>query len=269
MIVASGRMKIQVHRFRQAVCGYVGINPKVCCNSPREMENFYPTNFDSKSECGKSLVKSNIVTIGSYPFIARIGFINLNNGIVNYTCTGTIINERTILTTASCALETHQDYILHSVLLGEFDTNTNPDCNIIFCAHCTKSYNVSFVIKHPNYNPQTLARNIALIRLDEAVSFTLTIQPICYSTRQLITVGSLSLLVGWGKASIDQDEITNEQRALPMELLPIGHCTEFVDKGINVEMCAIGQQVPCSNFNGSPLIRRDENAYELVTHLKL
>lgn len=52
-----------------------------------------------------------------------------------------------------------------------------------------------------------------------------------------------------------------------MELLPIRDCTEFVDKGYNVEMCAIGQQVPCSNFNGSPLIRRDDNAYELVTCL--
>ncbi|XP_063977866.1 chymotrypsin-like protease CTRL-1 [Diachasmimorpha longicaudata] len=257
---------LPVHRFRQAVCGYIGTNPKVCCNNPGDVKNnpYDPRALDPKMECGKTLVRSNVVTIGSFPFLARIGFINLSDGTLAYPCTGTIINERTILTTATCALATSEEYKLHSVILGDFDTSENPDCNPLFCAHCASSYNISFVIKHPNFEAGKFERNIALIRLDESIMYTLTIQPICYSDRTYITVGSQSTLIGWGSVSNDKEQSPPVQQSLSMQLLRLQDCAEFVNQGMSVEMCAIGRQNPCPGFSGSPLIKRDGNGYTVI-----
>ncbi|XP_011310969.1 vitamin K-dependent protein C-like isoform X2 [Fopius arisanus] len=209
-------------------------------------------------------MRSNVITIGSFPFLARIGFINLSDGNLEYPCTGSIINERTILTTATCALATSDEHKLHSVMLGDFDTSQNPDCNPLFCAHCATSYNISFVVKHPNFEAEKFERNIALIRLDESIIFTLTIQPICYSDHPYITVGSQSALIGWGSVSNDKEQSPPVQQSLPMRLLPLQDCAEFVNQGMSVEMCAIGRQDPCSGFSGSPLIRRNGIGYSVI-----
>lgn len=66
----------------------------------------------SNAECGKSLLRSNVDVVGRYPFVARIGFIGFD-GDIRYSCAGVIINERTILTTASCALAKSANYKLY------------------------------------------------------------------------------------------------------------------------------------------------------------
>lgn len=60
----------------------------------------------------------------------------------------------------------------HSVLVGEFDSAENPDCNELFCAHCARSYNISYVVKHSNFRSDLYEYNIALIRLTESINFT-------------------------------------------------------------------------------------------------
>ncbi|XP_008551865.1 phenoloxidase-activating factor 1-like [Microplitis demolitor] len=262
---------IPIHRFRQAVCGYVGKTAKVCCNSPRDIGNYNPDysnkNPDHSSDpkprdCGQSLIRSYTSTLGAYPFVARIGFINLCDGSIKYPCTGTILNERTVLTTATCALANSDDYKLHSVLIGDFDTSTNPDCNKLFCAYCSQSYDISYVVKHPNFKAETYERNIALVRLNKSIAFTLTAQPICYSDQQYITIGSTAILVGWGKLS---DNIkSTEQQILPIKILQTQNCDEFMSQGFDVELCAVGYQDPCSGFSGSPLITRDGSGFTVI-----
>lgn len=71
------------YRLRQAVCGYDGTRMKICCSVDNYSERPIYTNQDayltytqssSKSQCGRSLIRNNIDNLGSYPFVARIGF---------------------------------------------------------------------------------------------------------------------------------------------------------------------------------------------------
>lgn len=69
------------YRLRQAVCGYDRTRTKICCSvdsySERPIytnQDAYLTQLSSRSQCGKSLIRNNIDSLGSYPFVARIGF---------------------------------------------------------------------------------------------------------------------------------------------------------------------------------------------------
>ncbi|XP_035729995.1 venom protease-like isoform X1 [Vespa mandarinia] len=275
-VILMKRNELSIHSLRQSICDYSGLRPKVCCDisySPRSIlpEQNIISLLESKSnnKCGKSLIKNNIDIFGSYPFLARIGFINLQTGHMKYPCSGTIINERAVITTASCALANSQIYKLYSVAVGEFNTETDPDCNPLFCGHKIQHYNISYIIKHPNYCPDTFANNIALIRLEKPIHFEVTAQPVCLLPKEIyIRTGSNAVLIGWGKLSNQKDLLTMQQE-LKMILLPKENCMDFSNQGYCVELCASGETEPCSAYNGSPLLYKYGDTYFLVNRLFL
>jgi len=73
-------------RLRQAVCGYDQTRVKICCSIddyPTDQSTYINVNDSDASysmrpsldvQCGKSLIRDNVSTVGSYPFVARIGF---------------------------------------------------------------------------------------------------------------------------------------------------------------------------------------------------
>nr|XP_050847379.1 brain-specific serine protease 4-like isoform X1 [Vespula vulgaris] len=294
------RNELPIHSFRQSICDYSALRPKVCCDvssyssRPLSPEQNIRSLLESKSncECGKSLIKNNIDTFGTYPFLARIGFISkytiyrslphqygalqisililfhlivdLQKGNMKYPCSGTIINERTVITTASCALANSQIYKLYAVAIGEFNTETDPDCNPLFCGRNVQLYNISYIIKHPNYCADTFANNIALIHLEKPIHFEVTAQPVCLLPREIyVKAGSNTVLIGWGKLS-NQKDLSTMQQELKMTLLPKQNCWDFLNQGYSVELCASGETEPCSAYNGSPLLYKYSDTYFLV-----
>ncbi len=61
---------------------------------------------------------------GAYPFIVAIGH-NLKDTI-RYSCVGSLINRRYVLTAAQCHSEPNP---IVEVLLGEYDFTRDPDCD--------------------------------------------------------------------------------------------------------------------------------------------
>lgn len=51
------------------------------------------------------------------------------------------------------------------MVVGEFNIGTVPDSNI-------QKLNISYVIKHPNYQAESFANNIAMLRLKEPIQYT-------------------------------------------------------------------------------------------------
>ncbi|XP_066589102.1 phenoloxidase-activating enzyme 1-like [Prorops nasuta] len=270
------RNELPLHRFKQAICGYDGSKPKVCCgfgaitNYPDYSS--YPGYPESTStslnqptidcNCGKSLIQSDLNTLGSYPFLARIGFINILTGETKYPCTGTILTNRTILTTASCVLTNAANYKLRNVLIGEYDISTDPDCNSLFCGHKAQKYDISYIIKYPTYDSENYQNNLALIRLKKSIDFTVTAQPICLLSNA-INPGNNAILTGWGKFSRGKKS-SDVQSGFSMTILPSAECRYFAEKGLCVDTCAIGNHEPCSGFNGSPLIHKHLDTYFLA-----
>ncbi|XP_015593955.1 chymotrypsin-like protease CTRL-1 [Cephus cinctus] len=270
MLGLMNQKALPVHRFRQLICGYLGTFPKVCCEITRDITN--PI-FESQKpvsklwpdwNCGKSLIRSNLETLGTYPFVARIGYINTATEETKYPCSGSILNDRTILTTATCALATTDTYKLNSVLVGDFNSQTDPDCNILFCGLPAQTHEISYVVKHPEFDAQTFRNNVALLRLKSSMNFTVTTQPICISTDQeYYNIGRTANLIGWGKMSNEKEKELEQQR-LTMKLLAKEDCSNYLKRGLSVELCALGEQEPCSGYSGSPLVQKHGNTYILV-----
>ncbi|XP_017765560.1 PREDICTED: chymotrypsin-like protease CTRL-1 isoform X2 [Eufriesea mexicana] len=189
--------------------------------------------------------------MGTYPFVARIGFIS-NIGEMKYPCNGVILNQRTILTTASCALAKSRNYKLNSVVVGEFNIDTVSDSNI-------QKLNISYVIKHPNYQTETFANNIAMLHLKESIQYTVIAQPVCFLPRDgYINVGMNAILVGWGELA-NQRMRSCKQQHLEMKIVSTEECKNYYARGLIVELCTIGDEMPCSGYNGSPLILKHGN----------
>ncbi|XP_051164671.1 chymotrypsin-like protease CTRL-1 [Leptopilina boulardi] len=260
---------LPVSRLRSLICGYTESSLKVCCDRPEGLVDAI-SDLESSPypvwnlQCGQSLIRSNVETLGSYPFAVLVSFVNTVNRAVIYPCVGTIINERTILTTATCALATYGNFQLHSVVVGEFDISMDPDCNALFCSHEARHYPISYVIKYPSFESDTYTNNIALLRLTTSIEFTVTAQPICLPPDQLIVNdGKIGTVIGWGKLSLQRDK-PSIQQLLRMKLIPIQECSQYLNRGLSVEFCAKGEQEPCSGYSGAPFITREGDNYFLI-----
>ena len=70
------------------------------------------------------------------------------------------------------------------------------------CFRCLFSfivYDIEDVIKHEQYNSQTLDNDISLIQLKDEVDFTDFIRPACIpEPNTIITFGTKVLISGWG-----------------------------------------------------------------------
>lgn len=95
-----------------------------------------------------------------------------------------------------------------------------------------------------------------------------------------------AILVGWGDLGsqkskkitynlIDQRIINSDylvlievrpckQQHLKMRIVSADECKNYYARGLVVEMCTVGDEMPCSGYNGSPLILKHGNMNFLV-----
>ncbi|XP_025161707.1 vitamin K-dependent protein C-like, partial [Harpegnathos saltator] len=194
----------------------------------------------------------------------KVRFSDVLTGEMRYSCNGVIVSERTVLTTATCALAKSERYKLCSVLIGEYNTESDPDCNELFCGHKTSSRDISYVIKHPGYDPATYSNNVALLRLKKTIDFNATAQPICFIPEdRYVSLGSTCTVVGWGRLSGQKAQPTTQQ-SLQLKLVPKQQCSDYLSQGLSVELCATGSCEPCSGYSGSPMLYKYTDTYFLV-----
>uniref|UniRef100_A0A1B0GLG1 Putative chymotrypsin-like protease ctrl-1 rhagoletis zephyria n=1 Tax=Lutzomyia longipalpis TaxID=7200 RepID=A0A1B0GLG1_LUTLO len=258
-------------------CGSSGSEPMICC--PRVGEN-PDTNPDVSApiniDCGKSLVRGQFYKgLGAFPFVARVGFKNLNSGSMSYPCTGSIITRRVILTAAHCALAKADGHRLSSVRIGEYDASRDPDCaGSGFCAPPALNHAISHVVVHPDYEAGKYHHDIALLILRTPINFTVAAQPLClYPDRTNLIVGKRGTIVGWGKLS-SVGVKSSEMQFLDVPLAPWDLClkvystTGALESPKSIEgqwLCAGGEsRDACQGFGGAPLVIRDDNVYNQI-----
>ncbi|XP_076750488.1 chymotrypsin-1-like [Xylocopa sonorina] len=137
-----------------------------------------------------SLLLCYIVTASS--FLTFSYDVSLNYQGYHF-CTGSIIDERFILTAASCFTqpEVQNDT---TVRAGSYQLDR------WYTDYRTESINI-----HPNFDPDNMVNDIALVRVDRDITFDYNVQPIELASSNDTYEGSRAVFSGWGVTGMGQD----------------------------------------------------------------
>ena len=106
--------------------------------------------------------------LNSYPWIAALGYTSPHSVGVKYLCGGTLITTKHVITAAHCVKDDLATVLLGEHVIGDDDDKANPE-----------EFKVANVIKHEEYNSRSYDNDIAIIELEEEVTFKKGISPIC------------------------------------------------------------------------------------------
>uniref|UniRef100_A0A8W7NS14 Peptidase S1 domain-containing protein n=1 Tax=Anopheles atroparvus TaxID=41427 RepID=A0A8W7NS14_ANOAO len=185
---------------------------------------------------------------GEFPHMARLGFVD-EKGAVTFQCGATLISEQWVMTAAHCIESTN---II--IRLGEIKDN-DPDAEDPVDEWVVK------IVKHPNYKRPKVYNDIALLKLQNPVRFSLRIRPAClYSSSEIDRKKSIATGFGatrsFGSASKELLKVTLDLFSTP-ECDPYFQRNKRVPQGLShTQLCAghlTGDRDTCTGDSGGPL----------------
>ncbi|XP_017046439.1 spaetzle-processing enzyme-like isoform X2 [Drosophila ficusphila] len=180
----------------------------VCCPEPGNV-------LPSAKVCGKRPIEYRIYQgedayLNDFPWLAMLLYQDRRSLSLNLTnrCGGSLINNRYVVTAAHCVYnEQHHltSSYLKSVRLGEYNTATDKDCtyNLAKCNPPHLEIDVEEIICHEDYQKTIKYENdIALLRLQTSVRYSVAIRPICilgnHLPSEFFNIATHFEIAGWG-----------------------------------------------------------------------
>ncbi|XP_033201533.2 transmembrane protease serine 9 [Bombus vancouverensis nearcticus] len=176
---------------------------------------------------------------------------------------GVLINDRYVLSSASQLIRVTAPEV--KISFGEYDR-----CNLDVSS---TTVSVESLVLYPEYNVESHAHNLALMKLSQPIKFERRISPICLPNPGSTYLGQVGTLVGWIVST--EEDTNNNQTCRPRKLgLPILGRDECIRSGINLTNfhndsgCAGilgGSSIVCENDVGSSVQYRSyAGVYDLV-----
>ncbi|XP_063985537.1 CLIP domain-containing serine protease HP8-like [Diachasmimorpha longicaudata] len=223
---------------QNSICGYEGKDPKLCCVdqqlptptlAPDPNDNNNNGNIASRSDllpenCGPDLQLKIVggvqVRIDEFPWMALLEYQKPTG--TTTACGGVLVSKRYVLTAAHClkGKDLPKTWKLINVRLGEYNTDTDPDCVMDsdkseICAPPLVTVGIEEAIAHENYQPldTNQINDIALLRLTREVQFTDYVQPICLPKTNKLP--PRFWVAGWGKTEFRSSSPIKLKLAVP------------------------------------------------------
>ncbi|KAM7364429.1 serine protease 7-like [Cochliomyia hominivorax] len=233
----------------------------------RENGNIQNSNelFPKPPVCGPVTIGNKIyggeeTELGEFPWLANLEYSKFNGDLVS-VCAGNILNQRYLLTAAHCVKGEIEVKVgkLVSVRVGDHNTQSSVDCDGSGCLDAYQRLNVERVVVHGgfgSYNGYHNYHDIALIRTDRNMQYSVSVAPICLphvvpQTPQLRAGLKLSV-AGWGHTGTAK--YTAEKRKVELPYVDNSVCPIKVAPE---QLCAGGeyQKDSCTGDSGGGLVR--------------
>ncbi|XP_061385803.1 trypsin, alkaline B-like [Danaus plexippus] len=191
-----------------------------------------------------------ITTIASYPYAASIAYNKLGFGNFIFSCGGSIVSSRAILTAAFCV---YNDQINRfRVRVGSLTTISAGSVR-----------EIDYIASHPNYNPVTNEHDIALVHVYPHLLFSTNIALGSFADGSYIPRYNQSVwAIGWGQMN-HGGALSDSLRRVQLWLVDNNDCRnryyELEGPRVTPNMiCAVGfdpsGRGQCLGDNGSPII---------------
>ncbi|KPJ09950.1 Serine protease easter [Papilio machaon] len=215
------------------------------------------------------IIGGSIAALDEFPWLARIATKRYDK--LKYTCGGSLITQQFVVSAAHCVI----DRKVVAVRLGEWDTETEKDCNDDYCSDPPVDVMVVQVIVHPMYDRRLHNGDISLLRLEKSINYTDFIRPVCLPTTEFVAsqdyvIGTTFTTAGWGLTELGTPSIIKQK--VDLDTVPMDICKvkmQHVNKmDVDKIICAGGKpgKDTCNGDSGGPLtkditIEFNTNAY--------
>lgn len=259
-------------------CGFQGFDFTLCCangnqptpspptprptaaptQAPTPAPTQAPVELCGKQQNGNRIVGGTVARQGAWPWAVILGR-QLFGGKFQVMCGGTLLNKDTVLTAAHCLDSIPGVRPATHVRLGDHDITTTND------GASPTDLRIGRAIQHPQWSKNSLANDIAIIKLDGSVRYGRNIQPIClpdgYKDQDLtaLLVNPDPTIVGWGstRPGGGSESILRQART---PVVPLDECARAYREVSRVtigdtKMCAgRGVRDTCNGDSGGALM---------------